>query len=521
MIFRSPLAPVHIPEVSLTEFVLQRAQQLADKPALIDGLSGRTMTYGQLADAVRRVASSLAARGFMKGDVLAIYSPNLPEYAVALHGVASLGGIITTVNPLYTADELAHQLEDAGAKYLLTVPALMDKASEACEGSGVREIFVFGESDGATPFAALLESDGGRMPEVKINPREDIVALPYSSGTTGLPKGVMLTHYNLVANLCQIETAGHFDERDTLICVLPFFHIYGMIVIMNEGLYVGATIVTMPRFELESFLKTLQDYGVTLAHVVPPIALALANHPSVDNYDLSRLRTIFSAAAPLGESVAGCCAARLRCSTLQGYGMTEASPATHMPPVSLEGVKKGSVGMCVPNMECKVVDMETGELLGVNQPGEIYVRGPQVMKGYLNRPDATAEVIDAEGWLRTGDIGYADEDGCFFIVDRAKELIKYKGFQVAPAELEAILLSHPSIADAAVIPSPDEEAGEIPKAFIVLRAECCVEEILEFVAAQVAPYKKIRKVEIVEQIPKSPSGKILRRILVQRERSQQ
>ncbi len=524
MIFRSPLAPVHIPEVSLTEFVLQRAAKLADKPALIDGLSGRTLTYAQLADAVRSVAANLAARGFMKGDVLAIYSPNLPEYAVALHAVATLGGIVTTVNPLYTADELAHQLEDAGAKYLLTVPALMETTRMAAASSGVREVFVFGEADGATPFAALVESDGvveRSAPGVEINPREDTVVLPYSSGTTGLPKGVMLTHYNLVANLCQIEAARHFDERDTLICVLPLFHIYGMIVIMNEGLSVGATIVTLPRFELESFLKCLQDYGVTLAHVVPPVALALASQESVDNYDLSRLRAVFSAAAPLGEAVARSCAARLRCSTLQGYGMTEASPATHMPLLGFGGVKDGSVGMCVPNMECKVVDTETGALLGANQPGELYVRGPQVMKGYLNRPDATAEAVDRDGWLRTGDIGYADEDGCFFIVDRAKELIKYKGFQVAPAELEAILLSHPSVADAAVIPSPDPEAGEVPKAFIVPRGECRVEEVLEFVAARVAPFKKIRKVELIEQIPKSPSGKILRRILVQRERSQQ
>ena len=521
MIFRSPLAPVDIPEVSLTEFVLQRAVELSDKPALIDGLSGRTLTYAQLAGSIRRVAARLAARGFMKGDVFAIYSPNLPEYVVALHGVATLGGIVTTVNPLYTADELAHQLADAGAKYLLTVPAMMDRAREAATTCGVREIFVLGEAEGATPFAALLESGGvdeDVVPEVEINPREDIVVLPYSSGTTGLPKGVMLTHYNLVANLCQIEAAEHFDARDTLVGVLPFFHIYGMVVIMNEGLYVGATIVTMPRFELEGFLKCLQDYRVTLAHVVPPVALALANHESVDNYDLSHLRAVFSAAAPLGETVASSCAARLQCPTLQGYGMTEASPATHMPLLGLGESKNGSVGMCVPNMECKVVDTETGALLGVNLPGELYVRGPQVMKGYLNRPDATAEAIDSDGWLRTGDIGYADEDSRFFIVDRAKELIKYKGFQVAPAELEAILLSHPSVADAAVIPSPDDEAGEVPKAFIVPRGACRVEEVLEYVAAQVAPYKKIRKVELIEQIPKSPSGKILRRILVQRER---
>jgi acyl-CoA synthetase (AMP-forming)/AMP-acid ligase II len=517
MIFRSPYSNVTVPEIPLTQAVLRHAEELADKPALIDGTTKRTLTYGQLSEGVRRVAAGLASRGFSKGDVFAIYSPNLPEYAVAFHAVATLGGIVTTINPIYTADELTHQLKDANAKYLLTVPQLMEKAVEASGDSSVKEIFVFGEAPGAIPFSQLLESDG-IVPETEINPREDIIALPYSSGTTGVAKGVMLTHYNMVANLIQIEEHDRTSERDTLIAVLPFFHIYGMNVIMNMGLFKGATVVTMPRFDLEQFLDAMQTYKVTRAHLVPPIILALAKHPIIDKYDLSNLELIMSGAAPLGENLSSACVQRLGCVVKQGYGLTETSPVTHMCSENPAEIKNGSIGQSIPSTESKIVHLETGAELGSGQEGEIYVRGPQIMKGYLNRPDATAQTIDSDGWLHTGDIGYADEEGHFFIVDRAKELIKYKGFQVAPAELEAILLSHPAIADAAVIPFPDEEAGEVPKAFVVLKAEASEEEIKDFVAERVAPYKKIRQMEFIEQIPKSPSGKILRRVLVQRER---
>lgn len=517
MIFRGPYNEVTVPVLSLPEFVLTRAGELADKPALIDAATGRVTTYRELGEAVRRVAAGLHARGMRKGDVLAIFSPNLPEYAVAFHAVATLGGIVTPVNPLYTAPELAHQLKDAGAKYLLTIPPLLDKAEEAARGTSVQEIFVFGEAEGATPFDSLLENDGV-LPEVEIDPREDLVALPYSSGTTGVAKGVMLTHYNMVANLCQLRDHDMTDERDTLIAILPFFHIYGMNVVMNYGLHKGASIVVMPRFEMEQFLGAMQAYGVTRAHLVPPIILALAKQPVIDEYDLSKLKLIMSGAAPLSESLTAACCERLNCVIKQGYGLTETSPVTHMCCEDPAGIKYGSVGQCIASTECKVVDLETGAELGSGEEGELWVRGPQVMKGYLNRPEATAHTIDAEGWLHTGDIGYADAEGHFYIVDRAKELIKYKGFQVAPAELEAMLLTHPSVADAAVIPSPDEEAGEVPKAFVVLKGEATERELKEYVAARVAPHKKIRRLEFIEQIPKSPSGKILRRVLVQRER---
>jgi acyl-CoA synthetase (AMP-forming)/AMP-acid ligase II len=382
----------------------------------------------------------------------------------------------------------------------------------------VREVFLFGETEHGTPFSSLLAAEGA-PPAVRIDPREDLVVIPYSSGTTGLPKGVMLTHYNLVANLLQTAGALGLREDDILLGVLPFFHIYGMTVIMNLALHVGATVIIMPRFDLEQCLQILEKYHVTVANVVPPIVLAFAKHPLVDKYDLSRLRTLFSGAAPLKENLAEAARTRLGCQVLQGYGLTETSPVTHGARAAGRRISLGSIGPPVPNTEAKIVDVVTRAELGPDQEGEICIRGPQVMKGYLNQPGATAAMIDADGWLHTGDIGFADGDGCFFIVDRLKELIKYKGMQIAPAELEAVLLGHPSIADAAVIPLEDEEAGEVPKAFVVLKSELTCAEILEYVATRVAPYKKLRSVEVIDQIPKSPSGKILRRILVERQRS--
>ena len=517
MIHRSPFPDVEIPIRPLHEHVFTQADRWPDKPALIDGPTGRTLTYARLRGAVRAVAAGLGARGFAKGDVFAIYSPNVPEYAAAFFGVSTAGGIVTTMNPLYTAGEVNRQLRDSGARFLLTIPQLLDAATRGAEGTGVEEIFVFGEAAGATPFAALMAT--GEPPAVAIDPREDLVALPYSSGTTGMPKGVMLTHASVVANLAQIEAVEGIDATDTLIGILPFYHIYGMTVIMSASLQAGATVVTMPRFDLEQFLGLLQQHRVTTAYLVPPIVLALAKHPLVDRYDISSLKNVMSGAAPLPESVARGAAARNDMLVRQGYGLTETSPVTHTNPRSRE-LRITSVGTCVPNTEWRIVDVATGADAATGDLGEVCVRGPQVMKGYLNNPEATRAMIDEEGWLHTGDIGKADADGYLYVVDRLKELIKYKGFQVAPAELEAAVQSHPAVADAAVIPSPDEEAGEVPKAFVVLRqgAAATAEAIMAHVASQVAPHKKVRRVEFIDAIPKVPSGKILRRQLVERER---
>src|SRR5579859_3777921 len=521
-LIRCEYPDVDIPEMSLTEFVLARAAERGDKPAIVDGPSGRTVTYAQLPVLIRRVAAGLAAHGFVKGDVLGIYSPNVPEYAVAFHAAASLGGTITTVNPLYTVGELAQQLTDCGAKYLLTVPPMLDNARAAADRvASVKELFVFGEADGATPFASLM-THGDQPPAVSINLRTDLVALPYSSGTTGLPKGVMLTHHNLVAELCAAN--GRPDivfpgEQDTLLAFLPFFHIYGIVMFLTFGLWRGATVVSTMRFDLEQYLEIVQRYGVTYLHLVPPIVIALAKHPVVDKYDLSKAKWALSAAAPLGGPAADAFTARLGIQLIQAYGMTEVSGASHVGSCLPGKIKPTSGGTLLPNTECLVVDPASGESVERGQQGEVWVRGPIVMQGYLGKPEATAATIDSDGWLHTGDVGYVDADGDVYIVDRVKELIKYKGLQVAPAELEAILLGHPAVADAAVIPSPDEEAGEVPKAFIVAKTPTPAEDIMAFVAARVAPHKKIRKLQFIDSIPKSASGKILRRMLVEEERA--
>jgi acyl-CoA synthetase (AMP-forming)/AMP-acid ligase II len=507
---------LEFPDRDVTSFVLERARDLDGKPALIDGPSGRTITHAELERATRALASGLAARGFGKGDALAIYMPNVPEYAVAFHGVARAGGRATTANPLYTARELEHQLRDSRAKILLTVPPFLDVAREAASAAGVGEVFVVGEADDAPPVTELMGNPDS-APEVEIDPASDVAVLPYSSGTTGLPKGVMLTHRNLVANICQIQDGFPISEDDVLIGCLPFFHIYGQTVIMNQGLRAGATIVTMPRFDLEQFLDLVQDREVSRVYVVPPIALALAKHPAVESRDLSSVRTVMSGAAPLGAELTNRVATRLGCKVIQGYGLTETSPVTHVLRPDGEN-KPGSIGPPLVGTECRLVDPETGEDVDEGERGELWIRGPQVMAGYLNNAEATAATIDADGWLHTGDIATRDEDGFYSIVDRLKELIKYKGFQVPPAELEALLITHPDVADVAVIGVPDEDCGELPKAFVVPAGDDLDEESLKaYVAERVSPQKQVRLVEQIDEIPKSPSGKILRRVLKDRE----
>ena len=511
MIVRSPLSDIEIPDLPLSAFVLEDAMTRADKPALIDGPSGRTITYGELAQGVRALAAGLTARGFEPGQVVGIFSPNLPEYALAFHGIASAGGAVTTINPLSTADELSRQLEAANARFLLTVPPFAETAVAAANKAGMEEVFVFGQAEGLSPFTDLL-GDPAAAPDLQIDTAEHLVALPFSSGTTGLPKGVMLTHRNLTTNIVQAHALLESSPDDVVIGVLPFFHIYGMTVIMNLALRYGATVVTMPRFDLEQFLQLHQDHGVTRGYVVPPIVLALAKHPLVDQYDLSSLDVVMSGAAPLSAELSEAAAARLDCMFLQGYGLTETSPVTHVSP--RERNKPGTVGVLTPNTEALIVDVATGEPVPAGERGELCIRGPQNMKGYLNDPDATAAMIDDDGWLHTGDIAIVDDEGYFSIVDRVKELIKYKGYQVAPAELEALLLEHPQISDAAVIGRPDEDAGEIPVAYVVAD-DMEVDAVMQFVAERVAPHKRVRVVKFIDQIPKSASGKILRRELHQ------
>ena len=521
MILRSPYPDIEIPNLALVPFLFRNASAHPDKLAIKCGVTGRGFTYAELQDAIRHVAAGLHARGVRKGDVVGLVSPNIPEFAVVFFAVTVIGAICSTVNPIATAEEIGAQFADSEAICLVTIPPLAEKCQTAARlASSVREIFVIGETDiaGVIPFSALFEH-GDQPPLVDIDTATDVAALPYSSGTSGIPKGVMLTHRNLVANLAQLNVAKFTTSSDTVVAVLPFFHIYGMVVIMSGALTQGATIISMPRFELEPFLQLLQDHKVTVANVVPPIILALAKHPAVTKYDVSSLRMIFSGAAPLGRELAQACSERLHIKVVQGYGLTETSPVTHYHPHDGDIEKHESVGPPAANTECRLVDPLTEQDVAAGERGELWIRGPQVMKGYFKKPEATAMCMTPDGWFKTGDVAVVDENGWFAIVDRVKELIKYKGLQVAPAELEAVLLSHTDIADAAVIPVPDDDAGEIPKAFVVARAPLTAEEVMRFVAERVSPYKKVRQVEFVDAIPKSPSGKILRRLLVERERS--
>ncbi|HEX5878362.1 MAG TPA: AMP-binding protein [Actinomycetota bacterium] len=502
--------------VSLPRFLLEHARDLGDKPALVDGPTGRTLSYRQLAAGVERVAAGLAARGFGHGDVLAVSSPNLPEYALAVYGAMAAGGAVTGANPLLTADELAGQLADSGASVLVTVPPFLQTAREAAARAGVRELMVFGEADGATPFASLLGT-GEPPPAVAIDPIRDLAVLPYSSGTTGLPKGVELTHANLVANVRQTQAALGFTPDDVVVAVAPFFHAIGLNLILPCSLRAGATVVTMSRFDFAGFLEIVQGHRATCTVVVPPVVLALASHPLVDRYDLSSLRFLGCGGAPLGADVEQRCAERLGCLVAQGFGMTEGSATFAIAP--LEAPRPGSVGRLLPGTEGRIVDPEHGTDLGPGRTGELWLRGPQVMRGYRHNAEATAATVDGDGWLHTGDLCYVDADGYLFVVDRLKELIKYKGYQVPPAELEHLLTAHPAVADAAVVPRPDPQAGEVPVAHIALRGEATAEELLAWVAERVAPYKRLRAVRFTDQVPRSPSGKLLRRVLVETERA--
>jgi len=515
MAYRSPYPDITVPDVSLYDMVLAEAATRPDAIAMADGLTGRTITYGQLLDQIRRVAAGLAARGIRKGDVVSLWSPNVVEWPIVFFGVVRLGAIVHTSNPVSTPEELSYQLADGNAKILVTVNALSEKARAAVAESK-REIEII-TIDPSPDFPALSSiMVDAEPPAVSIDPSEDLAALPYSSGTTGLPKGVMLTHRNIVAQLNQIDAIENV-EMPALLGLLPFFHIYGMVIIMMHGLMRGATIVTMPKFEFEPFLKVLQDWPITSAHIVPPIVVGLGKHPAVDNYKFPHLKYLFSGAAPLGPELTEAVEKRLNVKIRQGYGMTEASPATHYTVAGTE--RAGTVGLLMPSTEGRIIDPETGKDAPTGERGEVWIRGPQVMKGYLNNPEATALTVDADGWLHTGDVGIMDDDGYLTVVDRLKELIKVKGFQVAPAELESLLLKHPKIADVAVIPVDDEDSGEVPKAIVVAKGPLTADEVMEFLLPHVAHYKRVRHVAFVDAIPKSPSGKILRRILVDKERA--
>ena len=508
-IFESPHGTIEVENISVTQKLFEGFEGRADDVAMIDGPTGRTVTAGAMIAQIKSLAGGLTERGVLPGGTVALLAPNIPEYPIVFHGVAWGGGTVTTINPTYTAPEIKHQLEDAGAQMLVTISMFADVAREAMKGTGCRDLVVIDGAEGALSLADVMGQD---LPEqAPVDPASDVVVLPYSSGTTGRPKGVMLTHRNLVANVTQSAAVGQIKESDVTIAFLPFFHIYGMTVLMNLFLNQRAKIVTLPRFDLELYLKLIQEHRATRLYIVPPVALALAKHPMVDDYDVSSVTEVFSGAAPLGAEIEAAVGARFGANSVQGYGMTELSPISHM--TVFGNIRHGSSGQAVPSTECRIVDPETLEDMPAGMEGELWIRGPQVMAGYLNNAEATAETMADGGWLRTGDLAEIDEDGFMFIRDRLKELIKYKGFQVAPAEVEAALCSMEGVVDAAVIGKVDPEAGEVPIAFVVTDGSVEEATIRAHCEGCLASYKRPEEYRFVDSVPKSASGKILRREL--------
>ncbi|KAK2969312.1 hypothetical protein RJ640_030853 [Escallonia rubra] len=522
-IFRSRYPSVHVPDnVTLPEFVLQNAELYSDKVAFVEAATGKAYTYAQVTRDTKRFSKALGSLGLRKGHVVVVILPNVAEYAIVALGIMAAGGVFSGANPSAHASEIKKQVEAADAKLIVT-DASTSKKVQSLE----LPVIVLGEEhvEGTIHWGELLEA----AERASVNftkqavQQTDLCALPFSSGTTGLSKGVMLTHRNLVANLCSslFSVGPELIGQVTTLGLIPFFHIYGLTGICCATLRNKGKVVAMGRYELRAFLSALFDHEVTFAPIVPPIILGLVKDPIVDKFDLGKLklRSIMTAAAPLAPEILNEFQKKFPGVDVQeAYGMTEHSciTLTHGDPTKGHGIaKKHSVGFILPNLEVKFIDPDTSRSLPKNTPGEICVRSQCVMIGYYKNEYETAQTIDENGWLHTGDIGYIDDDGDVFVVDRIKELIKYKGFQVAPAELEGILLSHPSVEDAAVLGLPDEEAGEIPAACVVMSPDAkeTEKEIMNYVASNVASYKRVRVLQFVDTIPKSPSGKIMRRLI--------
>lgn len=500
------------PRMPVVRFLELAAARHLDRPALVS-LEGRSLTFGQAWSFARRCITFLRQAGIERGDRVGFLAPSSPEMLALAWGVMASGAVAVPMNPLYKEAEVARHLADADCRAVFVAGALRPLVEAARPSvpslAHVWEVEAMAESLEGVPE--------GSVPEY-LDPTEDVAALPYSSGTTGFPKGVMLTHANLVANVRQCMAAGIVAPTRPLLNYMPPFHVYGFVALMGMSFAAGVPQVVIPRFDPDLILRLVGEWRVAVLYTVPPALMALLETARHGHYELASLRLVITGAAPTPPELARRAEEEFRAHVCQPYGLTEATAATNINPWTLS--KHASVGPPIPDTEEKVVDLETGQELPQGEVGELLVRGPQVMKGYWRNPEATAAALTADGWLRTGDIARHDEDGYLYIVDRKKEMIRYKGHQVAPSELEALLAEHPSVRDVAVVPKPDLEAGEIPKAYIVLRQERPVseQEIIDWVAERVNPLKRIRAVEFVESIPRTPSGKILRRELIERER---
>nr|CAG8566763.1 13537_t:CDS:10 [Entrophospora candida] len=532
-IFKSELPDLIIPNVDLYHHVISNPNSIPDtKPIYIDGLTNKSITFGEFKSFTKKFASGLKSIGFKPGEVLAIVSPNHIHYPIASLGTIAFGGAVTTANPNYTVDELTYQLTDSKASIIVAHPSTLPIVLKAANNVKIptSKIFVFDENEdldhGIRTFISLFKDDDDDSAIIHYTTEEEVKStvayLCYSSGTTGRQKGVETTHYNMVAN---IEQVYHFEKFTPDLAFLgPLYHIFALHFIIHQALYSGASAIILSKFDINSFCHAIQDHKINIIYVVPPIVLKLVKDPAVDNYDLTSLKFLFCAAAPLSEELSNMFSNKFGTPLKQGYGLTETTPIITMD--RTDDITIGSSGILVANMEAKIID-ESGKELGINEQGELCVRGPNVMKGYLNNKQATKECIGKDGFFRTGDVAFINENGKIFLVDRIKELIKYKGSQVAPAELESVLLTNPIISDAAVVGIySEQDATELPVAYVVLQNlppdhQQTKKLIQDHVAEKVAPHKKLRGgVYIIDKIPKSPSGKILRKDLRERLKSE-
>ncbi|KAL4715819.1 hypothetical protein ACJJTC_006398 [Scirpophaga incertulas] len=527
-IVRSKFKDITLPKETLTNHIWEKLDRWADKPALICGVSNRCITYHQLMKFSKIFAAQLRNKfNISDGNVVLIMMNNIPEYAITLLGAAEAGAEVTTVNPTYTVYEVQRHIMLSDPKILIGTPDMVPLFKNALKLSKKVIPIINCSNDNSTiidtvSFNELIEDSHVNMNVLNNVKRsaEDVVLLPYSSGTTGLPKGVELTHRSIVSNFLQQndEHIRQYEDttvshQDSVLAVLPFFHLYGLAIVLLHKLSVGCKIVTLPQFQPNTFVNALEQHNISILYAAPPLVLFLGSYVGVKQHHFDSIRRIMSAAAPIPKAdIENILKKGKRMEFLQGYGLTETSPLVTTFEIGYQNYT--SAGLPLPNTELKVVD-PNGQALSSNKIGELLIRGPQVMKGYRNNTEATKNAITEDGWFKSGDLCSINEDGYVTVIDRLKELIKVKGFQVAPAELESVIKEHPSVLDAGVIGVPDENTGERPKAFIVLKDgyTCQAQDIASFVANYVADYKRLKEVEFVERLPKSPSGKLLRRVL--------
>ncbi|OAG43655.1 hypothetical protein AYO21_02241 [Fonsecaea monophora] len=528
---KSSYPDIEIPNVDLWGLMFEQPRDFPDSQVIYRSVdSSRHYTWADVKEAATAFGGGLRNLwDWGKGDVLNIFAPNDVDFAPIVYGVFFAGGIVSPANPAYSADELTFQLSNSGSKAIVTTTDFLETALKAAKMSNIPEdrVILLGSkrdpSHRVKHWTNIRKTSGAtRYRRRKMDPDNELAFLVYSSGTTGLPKGVMLSHRNIIADVLMIKGAmgkWYSSGKDKILGVLPFYHIYGLTGLIHQPLHRGIELVVMPAFNLEVFLKAIQEHRITFIYVAPPVIVRLSRDKIVDEYDLSSVRMITSGAAPLTRELVDAVHKRLKIKINQAYGLSETSPMTHTQPWDEWYSSVGSVGKMFPSMTAKYMSPD-GKELGAGEAGELWLSGPNVFKGYWKNDAATKDAITEDGYFKTGDVGYQDKDHNFYITDRVKELIKYKGFQVPPAELEGKLMDHPGINDVAVIGVYDEfQHTEVPRAYVVASdrsrtSEKDAEEIVQWLAKKVANHKRLRGgVRFIDEIPKSAAGKILRRLL--------